>query len=176
MKKFFLILFILVDLAAIVGAGLFLYDHLSRRAIATGPAKPQPLMPSHAPGGTLPVTGALPSTSTITPSPLLPAPSAPGGAQAGTFRNIGFTYKNAKARQVQIRADFTGWKGVPMKRDPHGIWSYSKQLTPGEYAYCFSVDGKIIKDPANKHNKLIAQTPVSSITVEKVGAVKTVEP
>ena len=83
------------------------------------------------------------------------------------YRNIGFTYKNAKARQVLIRADFTGWKGIPMKRDAKGIWSYQAQLTPGEYAYCFTVDDKIIKDPASKHTKRIAQTLVSAITVEK---------
>jgi len=46
-------------------------------------------------------------------------------------------------------------------------WTFTQQLIPGEYAYCFTVDDKIIRDPANKHTKLIAQTQVSSITIAK---------
>src|ERR1700743_2069793 len=70
--------------------------------------------------------------------PGVPVPSSVPITPSTPYRNIGFTYKNVKAKQVLIRADFTGWKGVPMKRDASGLWSYSAQLIPGEYAYCFT--------------------------------------
>lgn len=174
MKKFFLSLFILLDLAVIGGAGYFLYAHVTGKAVMT--SLPPAVRAHAAPGGPIPSTG--------TPAPVMPAVLSSSGSAAAPipptspYRNIGFKYKNAKAKQVLIRADFTGWKGVPMKRGPDGTWTYTQQLTPGEYAYCFTVDNKIIKDPANKHTKRIAQTPVSSIVVSKAGTPekKPVEP
>ena len=66
-----------------------------------------------------------------------------------------------------IRADFTGWRAEPMQRAPGGnIWKYMAVLEPGEYAYCFSVDDKSIRDPANKRTKQVGKTRVSSIVVQ----------
>jgi hypothetical protein len=166
-KKFFLILFILVDVIVIAGAAFMIYStvngkHRGFNPMLTkmtgmplpGAAKPQAILPSTGPAA---VIGSGPA---LTPASVPLTPATP-------YRNIAFTYKNVKAKQVLIRADFTGWKGVPMKRDAAGLWSYAAQLTPGDYAYCFTVDDKIIKDPASKHSKRIAQTMVSAITVEK---------
>ena len=77
-----------------------------------------------------------------------------------------FKYTNAKARQVSIRADFTGWKAQPMIKGANGSWTYQAQLTPGEYAYCYTADDRTFKDPANKRTKLIGRTVVSAIVVE----------
>jgi hypothetical protein len=178
MKKFLLSVFILLDLAVIAGASYFLYTTIEtkQRLMSMPSSRPAPLSnapivpSSQVPGATAVNLSSASPRAAAPVAPVVITPSMP-------YRNIGFTYKNTKARQVLIRADFTGWKGVTMKHDPNGIWSYSAQLKPGEYAYCFTVDDRIIKDPANKHTKRIAQTLVSSIVVEKVGATKAaVEP
>ena len=66
-----------------------------------------------------------------------------------------------------IRADFTGWRAEPMQKEPGGhTWKYMAVLEPGEYAYCFSVDDKSIRDPANKRTKQVGKTRVSSIVVQ----------
>ena len=66
-----------------------------------------------------------------------------------------------------IRADFTGWRAEPMHKEPGvPIWKYMAVLEPGEYAYCFSVDDKSIRDPANKRTKQVGKTRVSSIVVQ----------
>jgi len=163
MKKFFLIVFILVDLGVMGAAGAFLYtyvDHKKAHTLksVTRPSSVTPLPIAPILGGVKTSTAAVAVTPTPNPVPAM---------TASPYRNIVFSYKNVKARQVLIRADFTGWKGVPMKRDAHGLWTFTQQLIPGEYAYCFTVDDKIIRDPANKHTKLIAQTQVSSITIAK---------
>jgi hypothetical protein len=154
-KKSFLVFFIFLDLAAMAGAVFVLYDVIAgkQRGVKSAPPKMGAMRVLTSTGPAAAVLPTAPASVPVTP--------------ATPYRNIGFTYKNTKAKLVLIRADFTGWKGVPMKRDDHGLWSYEAQLTPGEYAYCFTVDDKIIKDPAGKHTKRIAQTIVSAITVEK---------
>jgi hypothetical protein len=163
MKKFFLVLFILVDGVAMAGAAFIIYSALTGNPHSLKSALP--MVGMHMPGAAIPkairpAAGGTAVAVSTAPASVPLTPTTP-------YRNIGFTYKNTKAKQVLIRADFTGWKGVPMKRDAGGLWSYSAQLVPGEYAYCFTVDDKIIKDPAAKHSKLIAQTMVSAITVAK---------
>jgi 1,4-alpha-glucan branching enzyme len=86
------------------------------------------------------------------------------------MRKILFTYRNPHAKAVSIRADFTGWKAEPMKKAAGGSWTYRAQLTPGEYAYCYTADDKTFKDPANKRTKQIGRTTVSAILVEALPA------
>ena len=68
-----------------------------------------------------------------------------------------------------MRADFTGWKAVPMHRDNQGVWAFQAALPPGEYAYCFIVDDKAIRDPFAKRSKVIGQATVSAVVVTPAG-------
>ena len=125
---------------------------------------------------TLPL--ASPSTMAATPLPAAPAAPAslPAGQAAATAaapshaRKIGFKYHNAHAKKVMIRADFTGWRAEPMQKDANNVWRFMAVLEPGEYAYCFSVDDKSIRDPANKRTKQVGKTRVSSIVVQPATA------
>jgi 1,4-alpha-glucan branching enzyme len=81
-----------------------------------------------------------------------------------------FSYANSKARQVALRADFTGWKAEAMKRDARGIWTFRTNLPPGEYAYIFMVDDSPKKDPANKRTKRIGTTQVSAVVIKAAPA------
>jgi hypothetical protein len=164
MKKFFLIVFILLDLIIIAASVLFLIARMqttSGTMMIGGHAVPMtipiPMKPV-----TPPTASAVPTTAT-TPAP--PA-ATPATFPVGTSRKILFSYKNAKARKVQIRADFTGWRAEPMQKDANNVWHYTAALEPGEYAYCFSVDDKSIKDPANKRTKQVGKTFVSAIVVQ----------
>jgi hypothetical protein len=155
MKRLFLIVFMVFDVALIGVASFVLYRYATRNVqlpsgmthSGVAPANPTALSPSPAKaigGGLL--------------SPVEPSDSA--------TRKILFTYRNAHVRQVSIRADFTGWKAQPMSKAANGSWTYLAQLTPGEYAYCFTADDKTFKDPANKRTKVIGRTTVSAIMVE----------
>jgi hypothetical protein len=173
MKKFFLFIFILVDAAVVGVCVLFLY---SRMHSASGTA---PFAGVSIPGLTS-TTAAPPPANTSAATPAAPAPSAqppaasPAAASANAAaRKILFQYRNSKARKVMIRADFTGWRAEPMQKDPAtSTWKYTGVLEPGEYAYCFSVDDKSIRDPANKRTKQVGKTFVSSIIVSANPAAK----
>lgn len=162
MKKFFLTIFLLLDLAVIGGAAVFLYTYVNSKRFAGAVPLSKP--------AAVPIVARIPAPAPTVPgagaAPAKPAAPSSVSTPASPYRNIGFSYRNSKAKQVLIRADFTGWKGVAMKRDASGVWTYTVQLTPGEYAYCFTVDDKIIRDPDNKRTKLIAQTKVSAIEVK----------
>ena len=41
-------------------------------------------------------------------------------------------------------------QGIPMQRDPNGIWTASVALAPGTHRYRFIVDGEWRDDPACK--------------------------
>lgn len=174
MRKLALVLFILLDLAVMGGASLLLYMHFSGKNFEALGLKGKPMATEEIkpvtpeslvgrPGGNSLISP--PAGSTTTPvgmsTSALPGP----GVESGT-RNIKFTYRNPKAKSVSIRADFTGWKASAMQRDSTGIWTYQAALTPGEYAYCFTVDDKTFKDPANKRTKQIGRTFVSAILVK----------
>ena len=64
-------------------------------------------------------------------------------------RNISFTYKNSKAKKVEVIGDFTDW--VPKRMDNSGAhtWKLTIALAPGDYAYNYVVNGKPRRDPNN---------------------------
>lgn len=176
MKKVLVVGFILVDLAVMAGASLILYMHFSHRGFSDlgirPPAVVANVLPmgnsSSAPASSMASSAApaVPTVPTSTSTPVGTAnPVVAPAPDAGT-RNIKFTYRNPKAHQVSIRAEFTGWKAVSMQRDATGVWTYQVALTPAEYAYCFTVDDKTFKDPANKRTKQIGRTVVSAILVK----------
>ncbi|MDA8131575.1 MAG: glycogen-binding domain-containing protein [Elusimicrobia bacterium] len=57
-----------------------------------------------------------------------------------------FTYKDAKAKSVEIAGSFTSWKPKKMSRK-NGAWEASVYILPGTYPYHFIVDGKQKTDP-----------------------------
>jgi hypothetical protein len=65
--------------------------------------------------------------------------------------NYTFTLEMANAKKVYLAGDFNNWdpKSIPMKREGDR-WIYHVHLAPGKHRYKFIVDGKWIKDPANK--------------------------
>jgi hypothetical protein len=156
LKKFFLGIFILFDLALIAGRAYVLYTHLlnGKSGIAgTAPMNVKSI-PTASP--------AVVSSGTASVGTAVAPISAPSATQTRIF-----SYRNSHAKHVAIRADFTGWKAEPMQRDSAGVWTYRAMLSPGEYAYCFSVDEKPpLKDPANKRTKVIGRAVVSAIVVE----------
>jgi hypothetical protein len=153
MKKFFLGVFILIDLGLIGGSGYVLFRYVKDKLPAhTILSLSQTIGSSTAPAAAATGTGGL-----------LPTPAA---STDSSVRKILFSYRNPHAKQVSIRADFTGWKAEAMQKGAKGVWTYQVPLTPGEYAYCFTVDDKTFKDPANKRTKVIGRTTVSAIMVE----------
>lgn len=167
MKKVLLVLFILVDLAIMAAAAFFLYTHLrktpSGRSASVAPVRVAP--PAPAPS-TMVATSTAPTALSRANAP---APATP--AEEGPQRKILFTYANSKARQVSIRADFTGWKAEPMKRDEKGVWTYQAALEAGEYGYAYSIvddagNSRTIRDMANPKTKKIGTQFVSSIVVD----------
>jgi len=172
-KKFLLTLFILVDLVVLVGAAGFLFFYVQGKPLPIPESMMPVRLPTRSPTAVsapaaAPVIPAAPvAVSTGTSSAFIP-PVVNSGAPG--VRNLRFTYKNSKAKEVAIRADFTGWRAKPMTRDAAGVWTFDAQLTPGEYAYCFAVDSKIIPDPASKRSKRIGQNTVSAIEVKPAPA------
>jgi len=160
MKKFFLGVFILFDLALIGGSVVVLYTYLSpklSRTLSSTNAAPLVSIPAtNVPLVSSSVSNAAGSTAS--------APSSSAGHMTQTKI---FSYRNSHAKHVAIRADFTGWKAEPMNRGAGGVWTYRAVLSPGEYAYCYSVDDKPpLKDPVNKRTKVIGRAVVSAIVVE----------
>jgi len=166
MKKFLLTLFLLADLILVIGVSAFLFFYVQGKPLPI----PDSLMPIRLPTRASPVTSVAASTSTVVSTPPLVLIPPPPGAGGVTLRNLRFTYKNSKAKEVSIRADFTGWRAKPMVRDSAGVWIYDDKLAPGEYAYAFAVNNgdriSIIPDPASKRSKMIGQNKVSSIEVK----------
>jgi hypothetical protein len=171
MKKFLLIIFIVFDAAIVCASGWFLYMKLTTNK---NPLQDTPLVQNIT--GAMPDATPTPTSTASTPesgaqntstSPSMPVTAATVAGSGPNVRKIGFTYRNSKARKVMIRADFTGWRAEPMQKDAAThTWKYMAVLDPGEYAYCFSVDDKSIRDPANKRTKQVGKTVVSSIVVQ----------
>lgn len=176
MKKFFLIAFLVFDLALVGGGSFVLYAYVTHKGVLDFNRKSTAVP-------TVPATATSPglvsvSTTTSSANPvsstnsLISAPVTASATEPGT-RKILFQYRNSKANKVFIRADFTGWKAEAMQKNAStGVWIYQANLTPGEYAYCFTADDKTFKDPFNKRTKPIGRTLVSAIVVEPLASSK----
>jgi len=188
MKKFFVFLGLILNFAVMVGSIFFLIDRLKggqisspSKSIATLPKRREP--PPSENISTPSLSSSTVNTGAASkpmeageeasslqkkpaPAPLsAPALSSTEGHEASRNRKILFSFNNAKARLVMIRADFTGWKAEPMQKEGKQLWTYTATLTPGDYGYLFAVDGKAIRDPANKKTKKIGTNLVSLKTV-----------
>ncbi|MFA5975952.1 MAG: hypothetical protein WC859_07270 [Elusimicrobiota bacterium] len=165
MKKPLLLLFILLDVMAMSAAGVVLYLRMAPKLKPVVPSRKDINRSVDELGvSTTPAVDAVASTEPVQGIP--PVLSAAATRVEPGIRKILFKYSNSKARQVALRADFTGWKAEPMRRDARGVWTYQANLTPGEYAYIFTADEKPVRDPANKHIKRIGTTQVSAIVVK----------
>ena len=67
-----------------------------------------------------------------------------------TKRNIGFTFRHSKAKNVAIIGDFNDWTPEPMKKGGDFKWTFTQAIEPGEYSYNFVVDGRPVRDPNNQ--------------------------
>lgn len=169
MKKIHLQVFILVDLAVMAAAGYVLYLQVmskpaadaARGSVGAFSDRPPVAAKIDAARSDVSTSAAAGWTSSLN-TVVAPSSAAPG------MRRILFSFSNAKAKQVSLRADFTGWKAEAMRRDARGVWTYQANLIPGEYAYIFTMDDKPIRDPANKRTKRIGTTQVSAILVKPV--------
>ena len=85
------------------------------------------------------------------PQPVLSAEQQPQAQENALQekRNIKFTYRNSKAKKVDIVGDFNGWVPQSLDKDDNSSWSITASITPGEYGYNFVVNGKPVKDPNN---------------------------
>jgi len=162
MKKILLVVLILLDVIIMASAAFFLYMRVtghSNRPIRIMPIPvPAPVPASPRPGSLIVISSSTPVIANTQP------PTETG------MRKILFSYRNPKAKEVFIRADFTGWKADAMHKDAKGMWDYQANLLPGEYAYCYTVDDKTFRDPANKRTKQIGRTYVSAIVVKPASA------
>jgi len=152
-----------LDIALMGGSAYVLFLYVRHNVPPPSFSKPRAV----APAVHLATTALATSSSTAVAANPLAIPPAPADS---TTRKILFSYHNAHAKHASIRADFTGWKAEAMQKSASGEWTYLARLTPGEYAYCYTVDDKTFKDPANKRTKQIGRTMVSAILVEPFAA------
>ncbi len=92
----------------------------------------------------------------VTPVPGLPAP-IPANLKSpkpdtSPHRKILFQYRNSRPFQVELIGDFNDWQPGKhvMARGMDHMWRVTVPLAPGRFGYQFVVDGKPIRDPANR--------------------------
>jgi len=83
------------------------------------------------------------------------------------LRKVIFKYRDSVPRRVSIAGDFNDWSPQLMQKDKHSNWTIVLKLKPGEYAYNFIVDGKMIRDPSNRKIKKAGQKIPSSVLALK---------
>jgi len=93
-----------------------------------------------------PVQPTAGSASAVPETAAVEKPAANTDVEA---RNISFTYKNSKAKRVEIIGDFTNWIPMKMTRGAANTWKINVTIAPGDYAYNYVVNGKPRRDPNN---------------------------
>ena len=73
-------------------------------------------------------------------------------ADTGALRKILLQYRNSRPFQVELIGDFNDWQPGKhvMARGMDHMWRVTVPLAPGRFGYQFVVDGKTIRDPANR--------------------------
>lgn len=161
-----------LDLLLMAASGYIIFDrvrvHWQEAASAALPVRSAP-----APA---PVQPAAPAAPPVQPAPAVSnAPAAgakaqvqaPAASQEAPARRVLFKYRDSVPQRVSIVGDFNGWSPRLMKKDKNGNWTAVYRLKPGEYAYNFVVDGKMIRDPANRRMKQAGQKIPSSVLIIK---------
>jgi hypothetical protein len=80
-----------------------------------------------------------------------------------TLKEVSFHYRDAIPKRVSIVGDFNQWSPQLMKKDKNHNWTVTLEIEPGEYAYNFIVDGRMIRDPSNSKTKKAGQKIPSSL-------------
>jgi hypothetical protein len=70
-------------------------------------------------------------------------------APAATTAKVRFVFVAPGAAHVSVVGDFNQWnaESMPLRRLGDGTWIVDVPLAPGQYAYAFVVDGKVVVDP-----------------------------
>jgi len=152
-----LIVFDLVVMLLTLGMFFFRYHSLTAPALpAAVPVlaeTPQPVPEAESPAAHAPAKA--PAAAPVPPASKAAAENTQQDeplaydTNAEEKRNIKFTYKNSKARTVEIIGDFNGWVPQPLKKGAKFQWTVTLSLAPGEYAYNFVANGKPVRDPNN---------------------------
>ena len=83
------------------------------------------------------------------------------GKKKGSIR---FSIKPAAgARQVELAADFTGWKPTALKKQKDGSFAGTFDVPDGHQEYKFIIEGQWIVDPDNSHWALNAYGTLNSV-------------
>jgi len=109
------------------------------------------VLPVSAAKGVVEHTESVPVTVPVeAPKLAAAAPQATAAPNVNTGpRNVFFTYRNSKAKNVAVIGDFTDWVPRKLDKGPNYTWKITFPLAPGDYAYNFVVDGKPRRDPNN---------------------------
>ena len=65
--------------------------------------------------------------------------------------NVRFIIKHKPGARVYLAGDFTNWEPfmIRMPEGDAGVYSVSLRLSPGQYEYCYIVEGLRVLDPLN---------------------------
>lgn len=163
------------DLVLIGGSGYMLWNRAQIRLMPPKVSASVPAASNPPPQQTVPLPvekasveenrEAAPVISKKAPTKRSAKESRTKTAESGPIRKILFKYHDSVPKEVSIAGDFTDWSPQLMRKDKNNNWSITLNLKPGQYAYNFIVDGKMIRDPANRKTKKAGQKIPSSLLV-----------
>jgi hypothetical protein len=136
-KKTLLSLIILDLIIMLIAASIFLFRFMSLSAVSALTKDIAATIENKAAPDAVTETAPAVNSSAETPK------------ETPRLRNIKFTFRNSKAKKVEIIGDFNQWIPQSMEKGADNVWSVSLAIPPGEYAYNFVVDGLPKRDPNN---------------------------
>ena len=167
MKKAIVLLFIVLDLGLMAGAGIFAWR---RAMVVTGgellslrKEEERVLVPPFSGVGTPLLSGKkegadpLPPEQILSSSPDKKMKKGNPSLERTPKRKSGrmdvdktFILKDAHVKDPAIVGDFNGWTPKPFKKMGEGERAVTISLKPGDYSYNFLLDGKTVRDPREK--------------------------
>lgn len=166
MSRSFLLILLAVDLLVMAGASFILWDRVQKKNALSDNLAPAPAAAPIVPEVTQPL--AVETQTAISTEPAKPEPlalEAKPAAPKAPPRRVPFRYRDVVPKRVSVIGEFNSWSPQLMKKDAYGNWTVAISIPPGEYAYNFIVDGKMIRDPNNKKVKKSSRKIPSSVLV-----------
>jgi hypothetical protein len=175
MNRAFLMLLLVLNLLVMGASGFVVWERVNRHFLSSR----APELPA------VPVTNIRERSEALRnlqtkmspgPEPANPPQTSPatdekskaGEKKLGTqLRKVLFRYRDSVPKSVEIAGEFNQWSPQPMKKGKAHRWSAALQIEPGEYAYNFIVDGKMIRDPSNRKIKKAGRKIPSSLLIVK---------